>query len=301
MLVRFWEDTRRGSLICAGLQCGPMGKNLNVLMRLLSLGREGQSFVGAKWVAGLLRLAPERHKRRLALAVLSWSPHYFYRSFYRSTTPGAHQLSEREFIEREFDRNKSTREKITSWILAPHLDSAQVALDYGCGPGFLTNSVSRRVRAVYGVDVSQGVLACARILNGAPNVTFLHTTQLGQIADLSIDIAYSFAVIQHLTDAVLENVLAVLNDKLKKGGKLVVHVVLDDASWKTEEEWRRDTSLKGRVKWKYGLNCFQRNQQAFRGMLETEGYSSIVIQPIQELCPETFDDICTQHLVCAVK
>ncbi|HUR20353.1 MAG TPA: class I SAM-dependent methyltransferase [Vicinamibacterales bacterium] len=274
-----------------------MGKRFSVLMRLLTLGREGQSFVGAQWVAALLRSAPRKHKRRLALWVLSWSPHYFY----RSTAPGSAPLSEREFTEREFERNKSTREKIAAGILAPHLNPVHVALDYGCGPGFLANSVSRRVGAVYGIDVSQGVLECARILNATPNVTFLHTTQLADVADRSIDIAYSFAVFQHLTDEVLVTVLAALHDKLKDGGKLIVHVVLDDDAWKMEEQWRQDTSLKGRVKWKVGLNCFSRNEQAFRAMLEAAGFSSIVTQPIQALCPERFDDICTQHLVCAVK
>ena len=266
-------------------------------MRALTLGREGQSFVGARWVDRLLRFAPEKHQRRLALAVLSWSPHYFY----RDTTPGSPQLSEREFTEREFARNKSTREKIASLILEPHLNSAQVALDYGCGPGFLTNSVSRRVRAVYGIDLSRGVLACARILNGGPNVTFLHTTQMDEVPDRSIDIVYSFAVIQHLTDAVFVSVLALLHQKLKPGGKLVVHVVLDGDSWRMEQDWRQDTSLKGRVKWKYGLNCFKRNEEDFRTMLAAAGFASIAIQPIADLCGEKFDDICTQHLVSAVK
>ena len=36
-------------------------------------------------------------------------------------------------------------------------------------------------------------------------------------------------------------------------------------------------------------------------MLEAAGYTSIVIQPMKELCPEKFDDVCAQHLICAIK
>lgn len=68
-----------------------------------------------------------------------------------------------------------------------------------------------------------------------------------------------------------------------------------------EQDWRRDTSLKGRFKWKYGLNCFKRNEADVMRLLESAGYSSIVIQPMKELCPEKFDDVCAQHLIFAVK
>lgn len=274
-----------------------MRKHLNVIMNILTLGNESQSFLDAKWVERLMKLAPEKYKRKLALTALSWSPHYFYRKI----NPEYLHLPHSEFTEREFERNKSTREKLCSYVLLSHLNSKQIVLDYGCGPGFLANSVSRYVRTVYGIDVSRGVLECARILNSSSTITFLHTTQLSEIEDCSIDLVYSFAVIQHVTDSIFRQILTAMRSKLKKGGKLIIHIVLDEDNWKSEQDWRRDTSLKGRLKWKYGLNCFKRTGEDVRGMFESTGYTSIVIQPMKELCPEEFDDICTHHMICAVK
>jgi hypothetical protein len=96
-------------------------------------------------------------------------------------------------------------------------------------------------------------------------------------------------------------ILATMYEKLKKGGKLIIHVVIDEENWRMEQDWRRDMTVKGRLKWKYGLNCFKRNEEDVKGMLVSAGFTSIVLQPMQELCPEKFDDVCTQHLIRAVK
>jgi len=272
-------------------------KYLNVIMNILTLGNEDQSFLGARWIGKLLKRAPGKYKRRLALTALSWSPHYFF----RNTNPEYLHLSHLEFTEREFERNRSGREKLCSQVLLSHLNSTQVVLDYGCGPGFLANSVSKHVRTLYGVDLSRGVLECARILNSSPISAFLHTTQLSEIKDSSVDLIYSFAVIQHVTDSIFGKILTTMLNKLKKGGKLLIHIVLEEDNWRMEQDWRRDMTLKGRLKWKYGLNCFKRSEERVREMLASAGFASIVIQPMKELCPEKFDDVCTQHLIRAVK
>lgn len=274
-----------------------MRKALDIIINFLTLGKEDQSFLDANWIARLLKWCPKKYKRELALTVLSWSPHYFY----RKSNPEYVRLSHSEFVKKEFERNLSTREKLCSCVLSPHLKSAQTVMDYGCGPGFLAKIVSRRTHAVYGVDLSRGVLECARTINGSTNITFLHTSQLEEIKDDSIDLVYSFAVIQHVTDYVFVRILDAMSRKLKKGGKLLIHIVLDGDVWKTEQDWKRDTSLKGRLKLKCGLNFFKRDENDVRSMLESAHYTSIVIQSMRELCPEKFDDVCDQHLVCAVK
>ena len=141
--------------------------------------------------------------------------------------------------------------------------------------------------------------ARARVVNSADNASFLHTRDMANIGDATIDLAYSVAVAQHLTDSALERVFDTLRRKLKPGGRLLLHVVLDAEGWRTEEEWKRDASLAGRLKLKYGLNCFTRSEPRLRDMLETAGFQSIVVRSIREICPEPFDDVCTQHLVCA--
>jgi SAM-dependent methyltransferase len=266
---------------------------VDAALKALTMGREDQSFLDARWVTALLRSAPSRSKRRLALSVLSLSPHYFYR---RSEYAG---LSHGQFTEREFERNRATREKLGQLVLGPYLEARQVVLDYGCGPGFLVHHVAGLAETVYGIDISRGVLECARILNGAPNALFLHTANMAAIGDATIDLAYSVAVAPHLTDSVLERVFETIRRKLKPAGRLLFHIVLDGEGWRTEEEWRRDISMTGRLRLKYGLNCFTRSEQRVRGMLEAAGFGSIVVRSMRELCREPFDDVCTQHLVCA--
>jgi cyclopropane fatty-acyl-phospholipid synthase-like methyltransferase len=259
----------------------------------LTLGRDDQSFLDARWIVALLRNAPSSTRRRLALSILSWSPHYFYRR------PEYDGLSHAEFTEREFRRNRATREKLGESILGWHLHPHQVVLDYGCGPGFLVRYVAGLVKTVYGVDISHGVLECARVINDAPNASYFHTADMTDIGDATVDLVYSFAVAQHLTDSVLEHVLATLRRKLKPAGRLLLHVVLDAEGWRTEDEWRRDVSMTGRLKLSYGLNCFTRSEPRVRDMLEAAGFESIVVRPMREMCAEPFDDVCTQHLVCA--
>jgi cyclopropane fatty-acyl-phospholipid synthase-like methyltransferase len=263
------------------------------VLRALTLGREDQSFLDAAWIVALLRRTPSRLRRRLALSILSLSPHYFYRH------ANDEVLSHVNFTEREFERNRGTREKIGQLVLGPHLRAHQVVVDYGCGPGFLVRYVADRVAMVYGVDISRGALECARVVNAASNAEFLHTSDVTEIGDATVDLVYSVAVAQHLTDSVLGHVLDTLRQKLKSTGKLLLHIVLDAEGWRTEEAWRRDVSIAGRLKLRYGLNCFTRSEKRIREMLDAAGFGSIVVQPMRDLCPEPFDDVCTQHLVCA--
>ena len=268
---------------------------VDAALTALTLGRDEQSFLDAGWVVALLRRAPRRSRRRLALSLLSASPHYFYRH------PGEERLSHTDFTEREFERNCSTRERLGRLIIGPYLDRHQVVLDYGCGPGFLVRYVAGLAQTVYGVDISRGALECARTLNSAANVSFVHTGDLAVIGDATVDLAYSVAVAQHLTDSALARAFDALRQKLKLGGRLLLHAVLDAEGWRTEDEWRRDVSLAGQLKLKYGLHCFTRSEARVRDMLQTAGFGSIVVRPMHTICPEPFDDVCTQHLVCATR
>ena len=267
----------------------------DLALTALTRGRDDQSFLDARWIAALLRRAPSRVRRRLALSILSLSPHYFYRE------PAYEGLSHADFTEREFERNLASRARLGRLILGPYLQPHHLVLDYGCGPGFLVRHVAGLVHTVYGVDISRGVLECARVINSAPNASFVHTARMATIGDATIDLAYSVAVAQHLTDSVLARALESIRTKLKPGGRLLLHIVIDAEGWRTEEEWRRDVSIAGRLKLQYGLNCFTRSERRVRDMLETAGFSSIVVRPMRDICPTPFDDVCTQHLVCATR
>jgi SAM-dependent methyltransferase len=161
--------------------------------------------------------------------------------------------------------------------------------------------VAKSVRWVYACDLSLGALACARVLNSADNVEYLTADEsgFGKIADASLHVVCSFAVIQHVTDEGLEQILAICARKLKPGGRLVWQVQLEGANWRSEREWRADDSLVGKVKFRYALHCFARTEAQFAEALMRHGFTHPVIVPIAQQVKERFDDVCEQHLLAA--
>jgi hypothetical protein len=89
--------------------------------------------------------------------------------------------------------------------------------------------------------------------------------------------------------------------KLKAGGCMVLHVQMTEDGWRTEQEWKDDRSLKGRVKMRFGLNCFARAEDEHLDIVESEGFRDIEIKPIAEMVTDEFDDVCRQHLLTARK
>jgi SAM-dependent methyltransferase len=276
-----------------------MNKTRNLIKALLTNGRDNQAFIGAQWLVGLLRLTPRSLKRNMALRIVALSPHYFYRS-YRPEYKG---MPQKLFLEREFERNTTDRQKIVDQILLHHLKPNKQVLDIGCGPGFLAKAVSPLVRTVYACDISKGVLACADVINGAPNIQYLYSGESGfaRITDGSVDLAYSFAVIQHIRESVIKSLFTVVSKKLRAGGRCVFQVELDNGKWKPESAWVGDKSLEGRLKLKYALNFFPRPEKFFRDLAQETGFSVSEIRPASELLSEPFDDIYHQHLIILTK
>jgi SAM-dependent methyltransferase len=270
-------------------------RSLNLIKALLTNGSDNQAFIGAKWLVLLLRLTPNFLQRNVALRILSISPHYFYRSF-RAEYAG---MPMNQFLEAEFERNRSSRERICDQVLAPHLKPDHQALEIGCGPGFLTKAVSRHVKTAYACDISIGVLECSRIINGAPNIKYVYSGESGfaQIADSSLNLAYSFAVIQHLREPVIRSLFKVAGKKLRPGGLCLFQIQLDDGKWKSESAWLEDQSVTGRLRLKYALNFFPRSEDFFKELAADAGFSVVSVRPMSELLDQDFDDIYHQHLL----
>lgn len=273
-----------------------MNRIIYFLKTLVTIGRGHQSFIGAGWISLLLRLSPKKYKTRLALWVLSLSPHYFVSHSRRDYEKNNYL----EYLELERKRNEIGREKILQTLLLPYLEKMSVVIDYGCGAGFLAKHVSGIVDKVYACDISGGALECAGIINQSPNLIYLNVKSIEEtIPDKSIDLAYSFAVIQHITDDALESILRVCYNKLKNKGTAVFHIPLAVEGWKSEKEWREDKTLFGRIKWKYGLNYFSRTQKQVTGLFEKYGFESIQLINIRDVCEDFFDNICNQQLFVA--
>lgn len=263
----------------------------------VTLGREPQNFLGARWIPRLLEYMPLRHRKRWALRLLSFSPHYFL----RPDAPEYAGMTFDEYLNAAFVSATASRQRICDELLEPYLDRSMRLLDYGCGPGFLASAVAPRVAGVYACDVSRGALACAAILNPRSNVDYLSLLdgELDKIPAGSIDVVYSFAVAQHLTDEALDVVLARCAAKLKCAGTLILHVQLEDEAWRTEDEWRSDTSLSGRVRYRCGLHCFARSEARYREIVAKHDFTRVRLARLVDLVEDPDSDHRSQALLTA--
>lgn len=242
-----------------------------------------QNFLGAHWVAWIVSNAPQAARERVALRFLALSPHYFF---------------DRD-LAAEADRNRRSRQILADEIVAPHLAPGARVADYGCGPGYLAAAVASRAGHVDAIDISRGVLACARVLNGLPNITYQTPAEFRASAP-PIDVAYSFAVVQHLRTDVLVSVLALLAEAMRPGGVLILHFAMaGEMRYRTEGQWRSDNSLAGRTKLRYALNCFGRSGNEMINLVTRSGFTDAVIRPLSGSITIPDDAIPNQHLLTA--
>lgn len=276
-----------------------MRKVLNIVKWASTLGSEPQAFLSAKWIGWFLSKTLEAKRRIWALRILSLSPHYFI----DPDNPKYEGLSHDGYLNAADKAYAESREKLFEQILQRYVTADDVVLEYGCGPGYVAAVVARHVKTMYACDISTGALACAKILKAAPNLEYIVADEVGFAAmqDGSLDVIYSFAMVQHVTDEVFEIVLANCSRKLKPGGRLVLHIQLIDDVWKTEDQWKADTSLQGKIKYKYGLHCFGRTEQAHIDAVERHGFAGVNVQSVADFVPEEFDDICSQSLLTAIR
>jgi SAM-dependent methyltransferase len=246
--------------------------------------RGSQNFLGAPWIARLVENSPDRIQENVALRLLALSPHYFYDRDMRA----------------EAERNRRSRRALVEALVSPHLTDTARVIDYGCGPGYMARAVADKARHVTAVDISPGVLACAKKLNGCPNIDYLTPAQF-RLDPVQADLAYSFAVVQHVRTEVLTDVLRLLAGKLRPGGILLLHFAIPgQQGWRTEAEWKADRSLAGRVKLRYGLNCFGRSVSEMESLVSGCGFADATVQSLAGNLPVACDDdITQQHLLTA--
>ncbi len=265
----------------------------------MTLGSEPQNFLGAKWIPTFLNKVPAKSKRKWALRILNLSPHYFF----DGDNPQYKGLSLDEYLDKAFEIGTESRRELYQTVFKNHLEKDFTVLEYGCGPGFLAKAVAPFVRKIYACDISTGALACAKILNNGENIEYVSADEKGlsQIPDESLDAIYSFAVIQHLTDEVFEIVLKNCHQKLKKGGQIIFHIQLQDEIWKTEDDWKSDDSIKGKLKFKYGLHCFGRTKEKHEEIIAEHGFSITKFESLQYIHNPNASEADSQFLITAEK
>lgn len=242
-----------------------------------------QNFLGARWVDWTVSRAPAAVRERMALRFLALSPHYFY---------------ERD-LAAEAERNRRSRQILADELIVPLLTPGARVLDFGCGPGYLAAAVARRAGHVDALDVSRGVLACARALNSLPNISYQTPAEF-RAARRPVDLAYSFAVVQHLRTEALGTALGLLAEALRPGGTLLLHfAVPGEHGYRTEQQWLSDRSLAGRARLRYGLNCFGRSAEDIAGLVTRHGFTDAVARPLRGAVVIPGDDIPNQHMLTA--
>jgi SAM-dependent methyltransferase len=276
-----------------------MGKILNVAKWGITLGKEPQNFLSAKWIQAFLKRVPESNKHIWALRILSLSPHYFL----EPDNPEYRGMSNNEYLQACFNLLTKSREDIYQKILKSYLKENFEVLDYGCGPGFLAKATAPHVKKIYAVDISIGAIACAKIINSAQNIEYIVSDEAGinSIPDKSVDAVYSFAVVQHLTDAVFEKILENCRLKLKPDGQLILHIQLKDSVWRTEEDWKNGKSIKSKIKYQYGLHCFGRSEQEYCDIVARHQFGDIEIKKIEGYPQKYAAELNSQRILIAHK
>lgn len=258
-----------------------MTSHIDLAKWTLTSGSEPQNFLGARWIAPLLRRLPADRRRTWALRILNMSPHYFI----DGDNPEFAGMSTDDYLETSCGMIAASRAAISHVVFEPHLEQTWTVLEYGCGPGFLARAVAPHVDRLIACDISPGALACAEIVNLAPNVRYVRSGERGvaSIADEQLDAVISFALVQHLTDDQYVDVLGDCRRTLRPGGRLLFHVQLTDTVWRTEREWVDDTTARGRLKLRFGLHCFGRSEEHHTELLTENGFADVELRRIDEL------------------
>lgn len=262
-----------------------MKDKLLLIKRLLLSGKK-QNFLGSPLVPIIMKFS--KNKRKTALKLLNISPHYFiYNENLINRGIPLHHI-----LEKEFSRNLTSRKEIYQKLLSEHLKDDMTVLDFGCGPGFLTQYVAREVNRIVGVDVSQGVIECAKVLSKRSNINYITNTKpdLSLFKDNTFNFVYSFAVFQHLDDEHFIKYISEFKRILKPNGKLVIHCVIG-----SKNNVKLDP-IKSRV----SLNYIERTSYELNELFLKAGLGNYKLVPVKEIA-KINDDIGQEHLAFASK
>jgi 2-polyprenyl-3-methyl-5-hydroxy-6-metoxy-1,4-benzoquinol methylase len=103
------------------------------------------------------------------------------------------------------------------------LDSSDVVLDYGCGPGTITIEIAESVKTMHAIDISSGMIEVAKgtaAKRNIENIDFEHSNLFDeQYKKESFNVILAFNILHFIEDT--PKVMLRLNDLLKPGGLFI--------------------------------------------------------------------------------
>ena len=146
-------------------------------------------------------------------------------------------------------------------------------LDYGCGVGRLVIPFASRAETVVGIDVSSGMLDCAREnckKFGITSARLLHIDEMDSLEPASFDLVHSFIVFQHIPMIRGEQLLRTLINLLAENGVAAIHFIYCD----TRSALRRGvTALRKRLSLVHGLLNLAQGKPFSEPLMQMNSYS----------------------------
>ncbi len=198
---------------------------LTRIQQFVLASSKDHAFLDRPYFGLVMALTPQRWKRPLANYILSLSPHYFLPNWEKKYPA---DWTREQKVEANGKEGLAYRRKVVDTLVLPHVSTESVMLDFGCGPGVIANMSAPHVGKVIAVDVSRGVIDISRALEHPANVEFVANRKddLSFIPTGSLDLVFSFVVLQHLTPDQVQRFLQEFYRVLKPGAKTVFQIKL---------------------------------------------------------------------------
>ena len=116
---------------------------------------------------------------------------------------------------------------------AQNIKANATILDIGCSTGLMCRLISKKAKKVYGIDINNSAIDCAKKNNQVNNVEYIHAdaTVFNYQSLKSIDCVVLSNVLEHIDDRVffLKNIIKKV--KWRKKVKFLIRVPMIDRDW----------------------------------------------------------------------
>ena len=126
------------------------------------------------------------------------------------------------------DRHKDVHYRDVAEQLAAFVPGPDArVLDHGCGEAIHADIVARRARELYLCDAAASVRAAIAARFAAdPKIKVIAPEDVERLGDASLDLIFANSLVQYLTEAELDRMLALWRRLLAPGGTLIVADVI---------------------------------------------------------------------------